>query len=185
MRSQQLDMLRGVAILLVLGHHMDLYSPGPAWPPPGIVRGWLRGGWIGVDLFFVLSGFLVSGLLFKEYKRHGSCPMPTNRNRNHMNRSMGWLVPRELHAFGSVAHRRILARVIQDAKPGIDGSQMGLVACRLYVESWHPILGVDPQLGSSIACRVVLHGAAAVRAGCTPGNDAGQAVQLLLRLQDE
>jgi peptidoglycan/LPS O-acetylase OafA/YrhL len=72
MRLPQLDMLRGVAILLVLGHHMDKYTPGTAWAPPAVVQAWLTGGWMGVDLFFVLSGFLVAGLLFAELKKHSN-----------------------------------------------------------------------------------------------------------------
>jgi peptidoglycan/LPS O-acetylase OafA/YrhL len=58
-RNQRLDVLRGLAILLVLGRHDNL-----GWL-------WYRVGWIGVDIFFVLSGFLVSGLIFREYKRTG------------------------------------------------------------------------------------------------------------------
>lgn len=62
-----LDVLRAAAVLLVIGHHI----PFPAEAHP-VLRAWHRGGWIGVDLFFVLSGFLVSGLLFREHRQHGS-----------------------------------------------------------------------------------------------------------------
>lgn len=63
-RVEALDFLRAVAVLLVLETHM-------ARNPAESASAWFRGGWIGVDLFFVLSGFLVSGLLFREYQRHG------------------------------------------------------------------------------------------------------------------
>jgi len=68
-RILQLDFLRGIAILLVLGRHQPLY-PSEAGSSsfryvPAILS---RFGWTGVDLFFVLSGFLVGGLLFKEFK---------------------------------------------------------------------------------------------------------------------
>jgi len=59
-RNPSLDVLRGVAILLVLGRHHPHYAF------------WNRAGWIGVDLFFVLSGFLISGLLFSEYVKTGT-----------------------------------------------------------------------------------------------------------------
>jgi peptidoglycan/LPS O-acetylase OafA/YrhL len=53
----QLDRLRGLAILLVLGDHIAAFVPSPLSPLLGQ-------GWLGVDLFFVLSGFLITGILW-------------------------------------------------------------------------------------------------------------------------
>jgi peptidoglycan/LPS O-acetylase OafA/YrhL len=56
-----LDGLRGVAILLVLLHGFDVIVPSN-----GIGRALdvaLDLGWVGVQLFFVLSGFLITGIL--------------------------------------------------------------------------------------------------------------------------
>jgi peptidoglycan/LPS O-acetylase OafA/YrhL len=59
-RNKRLDILRCIAVLLVIIHHGNISSF------------FARVGWTGVDLFFVLSGFLISGLLFSEYKKRGS-----------------------------------------------------------------------------------------------------------------
>ena len=59
-RNQSLDVLRAVAVLLVLGRHFPHYAL------------WSQIGWMGVDLFFVLSGFLISGILFQEFKQTGT-----------------------------------------------------------------------------------------------------------------
>lgn len=64
MRNIGLDLMRLLAVVLVLGRHIL-----PANHGNEIVQYWHTGGWIGVDMFFVLSGFLVSGLLFDEYNR--------------------------------------------------------------------------------------------------------------------
>lgn len=53
-----LDGLRAFAVLIVFAGHL--------------ARTPLRGGFIGVDVFFVLSGFLITGLLIREHDRTGS-----------------------------------------------------------------------------------------------------------------
>jgi peptidoglycan/LPS O-acetylase OafA/YrhL len=53
-----LDGLRGVAVLAVMAFHAGL--------------GWVNGGLLGVDMFFVLSGFLVTSLLLAEHARTGT-----------------------------------------------------------------------------------------------------------------
>ncbi|WP_293890959.1 acyltransferase [Flavobacterium sp.] len=58
-RLREIDFLRGIAIILVLLRHKYLFQFTTTM------------GWIGVDLFFTLSGFLVSGLLFKEFLKFG------------------------------------------------------------------------------------------------------------------
>lgn len=57
-----LDGLRAIAIMLVIATHC--YVPG------------LAGGYFGVDLFFVLSGFLITRLLVDEFGAHGRIDLP-------------------------------------------------------------------------------------------------------------
>ena len=64
-RIPELDGIRGLAILLVLLYHYILIGTHPAlhtWQ--WFAVGPLRFAWSGVDLFFVLSGFLIGGILY-------------------------------------------------------------------------------------------------------------------------
>jgi peptidoglycan/LPS O-acetylase OafA/YrhL len=58
-----LDGLRGVAILLVLTHHF-VASLDAEFSVNQRLSHWSQLGWTGVDLFFVLSGFLITGILY-------------------------------------------------------------------------------------------------------------------------
>jgi peptidoglycan/LPS O-acetylase OafA/YrhL len=61
----ELDGIRGAAVLLVLVFHWFLSEGGLVFLPQPIYNVLLM-GWSGVDLFFVLSGFLITSILIKE-----------------------------------------------------------------------------------------------------------------------
>ncbi|MFP5254872.1 MAG: acyltransferase family protein [Acidimicrobiia bacterium] len=56
-RVDALDGMRGLAVLAVLAFHLDL--------------DWARGGYLGVSVFFTLSGYLITSLLVAEHRRTG------------------------------------------------------------------------------------------------------------------
>jgi peptidoglycan/LPS O-acetylase OafA/YrhL len=51
-----IDGLRGVAVLAVILFHID--------------RRWLPGGFVGVDIFFVISGYLITSIIFSDCRRN-------------------------------------------------------------------------------------------------------------------
>jgi peptidoglycan/LPS O-acetylase OafA/YrhL len=57
-RVPELDGIRGLAILPVLVAHFAINIS-----PPGLIHNVIGMGWVGVDLFFVLSGLLITGIL--------------------------------------------------------------------------------------------------------------------------
>jgi peptidoglycan/LPS O-acetylase OafA/YrhL len=69
-RSVELDCIRGIAILAVMGYHFHTVHTGYTWVH--FIEYPLKSfGHEGVNLFFTLSGFLVGGLLLRQYAQTG------------------------------------------------------------------------------------------------------------------
>ncbi len=95
-----LDGLRGIAVLLVLWTHVPLDTQGyPEWL--AMLVGRLEPGYLGVELFFVLSGFLITRILLVE---------------RDAGRSLGWfLLRRSLRIFPTYY---LLLAVVAVVAPG-------------------------------------------------------------------
>src|SRR6188508_2311997 len=98
-REPALDGLRALAVALVLLFH-------------GGVR-WMSGGYLGVSLFFTLSGFLITRLLLGEIERTGTIRVGSfyaRRARRLLPASMlclvGVVVAARANLFVGVAHLR-------------------------------------------------------------------------------
>ena len=119
-----LDGVRGVAICFVLGAHY--VSP--------VVHG---GNIVGVQLFFVLSGFLITSLLLAEQARSGAISLPMFYVRRAL---------RLLPAFYAMVLVYLLAVAALgdrlDTSPGTAAGSVGLAS--VYVFNFASAFGVRP-----------------------------------------
>jgi peptidoglycan/LPS O-acetylase OafA/YrhL len=119
-----LDGVRGIAILLVLVCHLA-YSTGAVLN--GTLKGYMLFGWTGVDLFFVLSGFLITGILIDTRDTPG-------RARTFYRRRCLRILP--LYYLAVAAGFFIVPRVNVGWLSDLYPSSQGWVSYLLYVQNW-------------------------------------------------
>ncbi len=111
-RLSGLDGLRAIAVTAVVLFHADFY--------------WARGGYLGVDLFFVISGFLITSLMAREVDRTGRLDL-----RDFYWRRAKRLLPASWLMMGVVV--AVAAWVARDALPHLRND---VVASLAYVTNW-------------------------------------------------
>jgi peptidoglycan/LPS O-acetylase OafA/YrhL len=119
-----LNGLRGVAVIGVVAYHLQI--------------GWAKGGYLGVDLFFVLSGFLITTLLLEEWVGNGRINLAAFWGRRARR-----LLPALFLVVAALALYLICNAIF--GGPGANGliDLSGLrgdaIATLLYVNNWHLI----------------------------------------------
>ncbi|MFC7496586.1 MULTISPECIES: acyltransferase family protein [unclassified Nocardioides] len=130
----QLDGLRFVAVMLVLAFHAGMGS--------------VSGGFIGVDLFFVLSGFLVTNVILSEVDRTGSF-------------SIGSFYGRRVRRLLPAAVLAITVTCVLAVLVTPEASRLGMVsdarAALLYYSNWQFIADANDYFGDGISGSPFLH----------------------------
>jgi peptidoglycan/LPS O-acetylase OafA/YrhL len=118
-RVPALDALRGIAILLVLVHHSG---------------SGLAGGALGVDLFFVLSGFLITSLLVTEWNVAGRISL-----RSFYRRRASRLLPPLISMLAVVT---VLTAIVEPAqfRNALFAAAMGITYLANVVQAAHGTL---------------------------------------------
>lgn len=124
-----LDGVRALAVIAVIIYHAN--------------SSWLRGGFLGVEVFFVISGYLITLLLLAEHERAGRISL-----RAFYGRRARRLLPAAYLLLALVA---TLYSVVPYLRPLLARQRGGLVAGALYYSNWqqicpgwlrHPLPGV-------------------------------------------
>lgn len=114
-KQKRLDIqgLRAVAVGIVLLYHAGV--------------GWLPGGFVGVDVFFVISGFLITGGIVQELRRDGGMSL-----KNFYIRRIARILPAATVAIvATVILTYVLMPATRWVQVGIDG-----IASALYYVNW-------------------------------------------------
>jgi peptidoglycan/LPS O-acetylase OafA/YrhL len=129
-----LDGLRAIAVLVVMAYHAEL--------------AWASGGFLGVDLFFVLSGFLITTLLLRELATTGRVDLV-----GFWTRRLRRLVPAlALMVVWVMVYGRWI-----DPSSADSGVRADAVASLLYVANWWQIVSDTSYFGLLASPTPLLH----------------------------
>jgi peptidoglycan/LPS O-acetylase OafA/YrhL len=138
----ELDVVRGIAVLMVVHCHLLAAYPEAAFGGGGISGHAMRFlkasasqlGWLGVQLFFVLSGFLITGILVE-----------SRRRRNYYARFYARRSVRILPAYLGVLCLLVL---LGGHSIGLDPWGVGEIACALlFAANLMSLFGLDNPYG--------------------------------------
>jgi len=119
-----LDGLRGIAILVVMAFNGHML--------------WMQGGFVGVDIFFVLSGFLITSILVQGYQRNASIGLKDFYVRRAL-RLLPALFVLVLFCIG-------YALFLQPADKAVD-TLKGVLYTIFYVANWAQVPPNPPGIG--------------------------------------